>query len=352
VADTLVIATAGLKPDQLADTDHIKYPRVDYLELQRFLDADLLNYGAYDHSRWGNIFRRLETSLRTDLYLTLLGLLRERHYRLVFAMSERTGIPFASARRMLPRRRPLVSMNQCWSWRQESAFMTFGLFSSIDAMVVHCQSMKDNFMRLGAPGERVHIIPYGVDHRFFAPLPDVEQQPGLIMSLGEVRSRDYGTLFKAVDGLSLKLLVAASGIWYAREKDRSINAQVPENTITSGNFSQVKLRSLYAQSHFTVLPLYDTVFSAGATATLESMCMGRPVIATRSRGIVDFVIDGETGILVEPGDAAAMREAIQDLLAHPEEARRLGRNARQLVEEELNLDIYVERIARLLQSFL
>jgi glycosyltransferase involved in cell wall biosynthesis len=72
------------------------------------------------------------------------------------------------------------------------------------------------------------------------------------------------------------------------------------------------------------------------------------VVVTRSRGVLDYVVDGETGILVDPGDVAAMREAIQGLLAHPEEARRLGQNARQRVDEELNLDVYVKRIAELL----
>ena len=80
--------------------------------------------------------------------------------------------------------------------------------------------------------------------------------------------------------------------------------------------------------------------------------MGRAVIASRSRGILDYVVDHETGILVEPGDVEALREAIEHLLAHPEEAQRLGRNARQRVEEELNLDTYVESLARILNAHL
>jgi glycosyltransferase involved in cell wall biosynthesis len=63
-------------------------------------------------------------------------------------------------------------------------------------------------------------------------------------------------------------------------------------------------------------------------------------------------MDGETGILVNPSDVERMREAIQDLLTHPQEARRLGQNARQRIEEELNLDVYVERIAQLLKTHL
>ena len=73
--------------------------------------------------------------------------------------------------------------------------------------------------------------------------------------------------------------------------------------------------------------------------------MARAVIAFHSRGIADYIIDGETGILVEPGNISAMRDAIQYLLANPKEAQRLGENARQRMLEELNLETYVRRIA-------
>jgi glycosyltransferase involved in cell wall biosynthesis len=352
MADVLVLATAGLKPGQLADTDHVRYPRVDYVELQRLLDVDVLDYSVYEYTRLGGFFRYLETQLRSDLYLTLLGLLMKRRYRLVFAMSERAGIPFAGLHRMLPDRRPFISMFQCWSRRQESVMTRLNLFSSMDAIVVHCQSMKRHLVKLGAPADRTHVISYSVDHRFFSPLSDVEQQAGLVMSIGEIRSRDYATLFQAVDGLAMNLFVAASGSWYAREKNTHLQTTVPENVTATGRLPRAELRKLYSQAQFVVLPVYDSIFSAGATGVLEAGCMGRAVIATRSQGIVDFVIDGETGILVNPGDVAAMRAAIQDLLAHPEEARRLGQNARQRIEEELNLDVYVKHIAELLWTYL
>jgi glycosyltransferase involved in cell wall biosynthesis len=116
--------------------------------------------------------------------------------------------------------------------------------------------------------------------------------------------------------------------------------------------SSLQLRQRYAQAQFVVLPVYDTVFSAGSTVVMEAGCMGRAVIATRSRGITDYVIDGVTGILVEPDDPIALREAICHLLDQPEEARRLGQNARQRIEAEHNLDIYVECMARQLQRYL
>lgn len=350
MADVLALATAGLKPDQLVDTDHVRYPRVDYIELQRFIDVDVVDYTAYDRTRLGKFLRYLETQLRSDLYLTMLGLLMKHRYRIVFAMSERAGIPFAGLHRALPPRKRLVSMFACWSSRQESTITKLNLFSAMDTIVVKCQSLKDHFLKLGVPAGRLHLIPFGVDHRFFSALADVEQQTGLILSLGEIRTRDYATLFQAVDGLAMNLLVAASGSWYAREKTADLNSAVPENVTMAGRFSRAELKTLYAQSQFVVLPLYDVPFSAGATAILEAMCMARAVITTRSRGILDYVIDGETGILVSPGDVAQMREAVRDLLAHPEEARRLGQNARQRIDEELNLDVYIRRIAEILRA--
>jgi hypothetical protein len=66
----LVIATAGLRPDQLDDATGARHPRVDYVELQRRLDVRVLDYGVYNRTRLGRVFRHLETQVRSDLYLT------------------------------------------------------------------------------------------------------------------------------------------------------------------------------------------------------------------------------------------------------------------------------------------
>jgi glycosyltransferase involved in cell wall biosynthesis len=243
-------------------------------------------------------------------------------------------------------------MFQSWSWRQESIIKNLHLFNTMSGIAVHCQSMKCHLESLGASLEKIAVLPYSVDHHFFKPLRDVDRQPGLIMSVGEVRSRDYTTLMAAVADLPIHLVVAATGSWYAREKNTHLNTSVPDNTTVTGHMSSIQLRQLYAQSQFVVLPVYDTVFSAGSTVVMEAGCMGRAVIATRSQGIQDYVIDGVTGILVEPRNPAALREAICYLLNHPEEARRLGQNARQHIEAEQNLDIYVECMAQQLQRYL
>jgi glycosyltransferase involved in cell wall biosynthesis len=60
-------------------------------------------------------------------------------------------------------------------------------------------------------------------------------------------------------------------------------------------------------------------------AAVEAMASGLPVVATRVGGLPEVVVDGETGILVTPGDRAALAAALTGLLGSPEYARRLGR---------------------------
>jgi glycosyltransferase involved in cell wall biosynthesis len=347
---TLSIATAGLRDEQLKDVNHNRFPRVDYLELKRLLNTELIDYSSYENHGIGEVFRKLETRLRSDVYLATLGWRKSHSHKLVFAWSERAGIPFAAYKRYLSSDHCFVTMFQCWSDRQESVIKNFNLLPAMDKIVVHCQSMKDVFVELGAPEDRVKVIHYSIDQKFFSPSMDIRPVPKRISSVGESRSRNYAALFEAVEGLPVSLEVAGYGHWYAREKSSAMNGALPENVSLSRRLSHFELRGFYASSQFIVIPIQDLVYSAGATVTLEAGAMARAVVAFRSAGIKDYIVDGETGILVEPGNVKAMRDAIQYLLSNPVEAKRLGDNARQRIVEELNLESYVGNIAELLTT--
>lgn len=348
MTELLSIATAAVHPEQLSDTQHLRFPRVDYIELQRQLQANTLDYSAYDRHTAGRVLRQLETNLRSDIYLATLGWWRARRHSQVFTWSERAGIPFSAYRRFLPSRLRFVTMFQCWSARQELVITSLDLFQSMDTIIVHCKSMREKLVSLGAPRERLRIVPYSIDQKFFTPHADMAPKRGVVMSIGEARSRDYASLFEAVKGLPLTLEVAGFGHWYAREKSSSVNTTIPENVSMLKHLPQRELRDKYAASQFVVIPVHDLVYSAGATASMEAGSMARAVIAFHSRGISDYIINGETGILVEPGNVGAMRDAIQSLLANPKEAKRLGENARQRIMDELNLETYVKNIADVL----
>lgn len=75
---------------------------------------------------------------------------------------------------------------------------------------------------------------------------------------------------------------------------------------------------------------------ATSIAALESMAVGTPVVASRSGGLAEVLQDGVTGLLVEPGDASAIADAVRSLLADSERWRRLALRAREYVEERHN----------------
>jgi glycosyltransferase involved in cell wall biosynthesis len=69
---------------------------------------------------------------------------------------------------------------------------------------------------------------------------------------------------------------------------------------------------------------------------LEAMLQARPVVATPVGGTAELVVDGETGVLVPPGDAGALAHALSDLLADPARARRMGDAGRARVLAEFS----------------
>jgi glycosyltransferase involved in cell wall biosynthesis len=87
------------------------------------------------------------------------------------------------------------------------------------------------------------------------------------------------------------------------------------------------------------------------TVVMEAMAMGKPVIATRIGGMPDLVADGETGLLVPPGDAGALRAAIDRLLVDKETRERMGRAAAQRASR-FYVSAVVPRIERVYRSLL
>ena len=78
-------------------------------------------------------------------------------------------------------------------------------------------------------------------------------------------------------------------------------------------------------------------------AAAEAMAFGRPVVAARGGALLELVADGETGLLVAPRDAAALRAAVERLLADPELRERLGSEARARARAHFGWDAVIER---------
>lgn len=84
--------------------------------------------------------------------------------------------------------------------------------------------------------------------------------------------------------------------------------------------------------------------------TIESMALGRPLVATNIGGTPELVQNGKTGLLIPSGDPAAMADAISRLLSNPEAARAMGAAARAHYERALEFGRFFEHIRALYQE--
>jgi glycosyltransferase involved in cell wall biosynthesis len=177
-------------------------------------------------------------------------------------------------------------------------------------------------------------------------MPEVKEEPDLICSAGQLL-RDYDTLVKATTGLAVRVRIAAGSPWISQELRPS--GGLPEN-VDWRKYNRYDLRDLYARSALAVVPIKENVYQTGISTILEMMAMGKCVVATRTQGQTDTIIDGVNGVYVPPGDAGALRATIERLLANPEERQRIGRAARAFIEKEAGLDLFTDKCVQAMRE--
>ena len=188
-----------------------------------------------------------------------------------------------------------------------------------------------------------------VDTSFFTPGEPPQSTPPLISSAG-LEFRDYPTLVDAVRDLDVRVVLAAASPW-SKRRDTSDDVDLPSNVeVRRLNF--VELRELYAESDLVVVPLVETDFQAGITTILEAMSMAKPIICTRTTGQTDTIVDDVNGRYVPAGDAGPLRTAIETMLGDRLVAERLGNATRSWAVEHADIDVYVERLARIVDAVL
>jgi glycosyltransferase involved in cell wall biosynthesis len=94
-----------------------------------------------------------------------------------------------------------------------------------------------------------------------------------------------------------------------------------------------ELGPLYERAAVVAVPSLREGFGV---ACAEAMAHGRPVVASAVGGLLDLVVDGETGLLVPPGDVPALRAALERLLADRELRRRFGEAGRERIRRSFS----------------
>jgi glycosyltransferase involved in cell wall biosynthesis len=195
---------------------------------------------------------------------------------------------------------------------------------------------------LGCDAAPVVVVSQGVDTDFFDPVRAESPWNGpYVLSVG-VEMRDYALFFEAVCNLDLPVIVKASSTWMASLRQHF--ASIPANVkLIAAHLSYAELRDLYAGASLVAVPLHNTPQAAGITTILEAMAMQKCVIATRTRGLPDVLVDGETGVITEPS-ASGLREAIEDCWARNYHRGQLGTNGQCLVRQEASLAQYADKV--------
>lgn len=210
------------------------------------------------------------------------------------------------------------------------------VLSQVSIAIVHSKNEVEKYGEIfsGVPVKFI-FVPWGtsmerrsqfVGGAAFAPGKDRR-----IVSAGR-SGRDYATLFRAIEALDVELRIVCD---FLTEKPAANTAA--RISILRKCYADDYLRELVDAS-VVVIPLAVDDISAGQMVAIQSMAFGKAVIITDTPTVRDYVTDQYDAILVPQGDFAALRQAISNLLAAPQERERLGRNAFKTFTEKLSTE--------------
>ena len=201
--------------------------------------------------------------------------------------------------------------------------------SRVDRYVANSQATaRASAELIGSERESMEIIPPFVpDEAFHADQGGrptfVPAEGDYLMFAGALGShKGLDILLEAWAGLEPKIPLVLAGI---RRPDTP--RSFPVGVIVSEEVPHEDVLRAWGHCLVAVVPsVWPEPFGMVA---LEAMAAGRPVVASAVGGLADLVVDGATGILVPPGDAAALRSAIQQLLGDPLLRARMGAEGRR-----------------------
>jgi phosphatidyl-myo-inositol dimannoside synthase len=146
---------------------------------------------------------------------------------------------------------------------------------------------------------------------------------------------------------SIEYIIVGEGPYRAELESRARTVGVPVRFL--GALSDTEIAAWYDTSDLCIMipKNIDGDVEGFGIAYLEANSFGKPVIGSRTGGVAEAVRDGETGIVVEPGNIHEIADAISRLLEDQEYAQKLGHQGRERVEKEFRWEVQAEKIKKL-----
>jgi phosphatidylinositol alpha-1,6-mannosyltransferase len=273
-------------------------------------------------------------------------------------LSRSTGIPFSI----------IVHGAELFVEKRKTKLIVSRIFAGAKKIICVSRFTRDALLRRFPKSPIPVVIHPGTHPEVFVPAVDREallEKYGLkgrrvLLSVSRlVRRKGHAQTIRALPKVlerAPQTVYWIAGSGPAEEGLRALvrDMRLEEHVRFLGSVDDEELVDLYAMCDLFVLPSMETTDTESGSLRLEGFgivfleaaACGRPVVAGRSGGSVEAVLDGVTGLLVEGEDVEQVSEAIVKLLLDEQLAERLGRNGRARVEREFSWDAIVRAIER------
>jgi D-inositol-3-phosphate glycosyltransferase len=212
------------------------------------------------------------------------------------------------------------------------------LARSVDRIIATCSDEVAELIRLGAPRNRISVVPCGVDTTTLIPHgpPRPRGASPRLVSLGRlVRRKGVDEVIVALTEVPDAELVVAGGAGtgdpdLGRLQALAAAKGVAQRVRFIGPVSRRDVPALLRSADAVVCTPWYEPFGMVA---LEAMACGRPVVASAVGGLADTVVDGVTGLLVPPRRPSETAAALRRVLSSPATARAMGAAGRDRAEK-------------------
>jgi glycosyltransferase involved in cell wall biosynthesis len=292
-----------------------------------------------------SIFSRIEKKLKIHIFQSIKVLLTMKNYDLIIAHSANSGLGIAILKRILGIKKPpliLIDIGSLNGGNENSLEISIlnQIVDGIDWSIYH-SSIIGEFYRRHFPKlwKRSSLVYFGVDPEFFKPIDN--SRDDYILSIGYAK-RDWNLLLESAKRIDYKIIILG-----VNKNDFS---NIPKNIKLINKIPINQLKRYINNAQFIILPITNEKYSVGQTTLLICMSMGKTIISTNVPGIVDYIKNNKTGILLPQNSISTLINTINTMIHHPQLLNTIGDDARKTIITTYNEEQFSRSFFKLIND--